>query len=308
MNQTTDGDQHAPAVGVTADGYFLIVWQASGQDGDGYGVFGRWFDSLGVAIGDEFQINTATLADQIKPDVDIGTGSGGTFAVVSWQGQDAEDTGIIAKWFTGVGDQAGSAEVVVNSDILGSQLNPSVAMAPDAHQFVVAWQGPDNSSGEEETSVEVFGQLFAFATDTFEISGEEFVVNSTLEHDQVDAAVAMNASGAFVVGFVNEGQSASGSDVYVRRFDSTGMAIGSDILVNQETSRPQRAPAVGMDADNRFIVSWQSSHQEPDPFSWGVFAREYDASGLPVQNEFLVNTLVAGPQTNAVVSLEVTGL
>ena len=56
-----------------------------------------------------------------------------------------------------------------------------------------------------------------------------------------------------------------------------------------------------------FIVSWQSSHQDPDPFSWGIFAREYDATGTPVQDEFLVNTLVAGPQTNPVISVNEAG-
>ncbi len=307
VNQTTTGDQHAPAVAVTATGEFLIVWQASGQDGDGYGVFGQWFGSTGTPIGTEFQINTATLGDQIKPDVAIGTGVDGTFAVVSWQGLDSDDTGVFAKWLTGIGDTTGSAEFMVNTDEIGSQLNPAIAMAPDAHQFGVVWQGPDNSTGEAETSVEVFGQLFVFETDAFEFAGSEFVVNSMLEHDQVDAAIAMSRSGAFVVGFVNEGQEASGSDVYVRRFDPAGTALGDDMLVNQVTSRPQRAPAVGMDSDGRFIVSWQSSHQEPDPFSWGIFAREYDTTGTPVQDEFLVNTLVAGPQTTPVVALNETG-
>ena len=135
VNQTTDGDQHAPAVAVTADGYFLIVWQGSGQDGDGYGVFGRWFDPEGMALGNEFQINTTTVADQIKPDVAIGTGADGTFAVVSWQGQDAEELASSPSGLPGIGDQTGSSEMIVNSDTLGSQLNPAIAMAPDAHQF-----------------------------------------------------------------------------------------------------------------------------------------------------------------------------
>ncbi len=309
VNQQTLGDQHAPAVAVTADGYFLIVWQGNSpeSDGQGYDIFGAWFDPAGNRVGSEFPINTSQVDDQIKPDVALGTGIDGTFAVVTWQGQDSSGAGIRGKWLTGVGDEVGSAELIVNSDEFGDQLNPAIAMASDAHQFVVIWQGPDNSVVLEEASVEVFGQRYVYVSDSFDSSGTEFVVNEIVERDQVDAAIAMNAAGAFVVAFVGEGQQASGSDVHVRRFDASASPLGGDMLVNQETARPQRAPAVGLDNQGRFLVAWQSSHQEPDPFSWGIFAREYNALGVPVQDEFLVNSLTSGPQTGSVVAMDGTG-
>jgi hypothetical protein len=50
--------QLAPQVSTAPDGAFVVVW-SSGQDGDGYGMFGRRFER-GTQPGPEFQINSYT--------------------------------------------------------------------------------------------------------------------------------------------------------------------------------------------------------------------------------------------------------
>ena len=46
----------SPAVAVGESGNFVVVWQSDGQDGSGWGVFGRRFTREGVALGGEISI------------------------------------------------------------------------------------------------------------------------------------------------------------------------------------------------------------------------------------------------------------
>jgi hypothetical protein len=41
INTTAGGNQRAPQVASDGNGNFIVVWQSEGQDGDGFGVFGR---------------------------------------------------------------------------------------------------------------------------------------------------------------------------------------------------------------------------------------------------------------------------
>lgn len=60
VNTYTTDDQYASSVAADAAGNFVVVWQSFGQDGSGLGVFGQRYDSTGLPVGSEFQVNTAT--------------------------------------------------------------------------------------------------------------------------------------------------------------------------------------------------------------------------------------------------------
>lgn len=66
-NRSTARDQARPAVAVDAAGNFLVVWQSRGQDGDGWGVYGRRFDARGESLGGEFRVNDVVEGDQSLP-------------------------------------------------------------------------------------------------------------------------------------------------------------------------------------------------------------------------------------------------
>ena len=70
VNQYVTSNQAAPNIAANpATGGFQIVWQSDGQDGNGWGVYGRNFTSLGVAVGGEISLADMTVGDQITPDV-----------------------------------------------------------------------------------------------------------------------------------------------------------------------------------------------------------------------------------------------
>jgi hypothetical protein len=51
-----------------AEGDFVVAWAGAGN-GDADGIFARRFDSLGLAQGDEFRVNTFTTGVQANCDV-----------------------------------------------------------------------------------------------------------------------------------------------------------------------------------------------------------------------------------------------
>jgi len=300
VNAGTEGDQSAPAIAGDAAGNVLIVWQSKEEDGEGYGVFGQWFDSTGAALGTQFLVNSATAGDQQAPTVAMDDAGR---AVVAWQsaGQDGEGWGIYYKRYDSIGDTTG-IETMAHEEFVGDQQAPTVAAAATSGSFLIAWQGPGAAEEEEEASVEIFARLFDVAAVP---QGTEFQVNTESLHDQVAPAAAMDSAGNAIVVWQAEGQQGSGSDVFGQLLNSSGGHVGSEFRVNDTTSGGQRGPAVSTDADGNFLITWQSIHQ--DGFSWGIFGREYDASGNTLEDEFQINTRVQGPQTSPGVDTNAAG-
>ncbi len=96
INGTTAESQLRPRLAMDSSGDFVVAWTSQGQDGQGYGVFARQFDSSGRPVGPEFQVNTYTFGGQARPDVAIS--DFGSF-VVSWTDyiQDGSGTAIFAR-------------------------------------------------------------------------------------------------------------------------------------------------------------------------------------------------------------------
>ncbi len=100
VNTYTTGSQAAPAVGIDADGDFVVAWESLSQEGVGsYGVFARRFSSAGNALGVDFQVNSFTAGSQSK--AAVASAADGDF-VVAWNGdlQDGDYFGVFAQRFT----------------------------------------------------------------------------------------------------------------------------------------------------------------------------------------------------------------
>ena len=299
VNTTVLDDQSAPAIATDGSGNVLIVWQS--KDTSGYGIFGRWYQ--GGAFGDEFQLNSTLTGDQTSPDVAIDEAGR---AVVAWQstGQvGGSGADVVYVTLASIGSTTLSVEKLVSDSdkLAGDQLAPRVAAsARDANaannQFVIVWQGP----GPE--SVDVFARRL---DSTAAPSGGQFPVNSIVEKDQILPDLGMDAAGNVVFVWQSEGQTGSGSDVYARRMTAAGSLSGSDELVNETKTRPQRLPSVAMDADGNYLVSWQSQHQ--DGYSWGIYRQGFNSAGGLVGGEVIVNHRVEGPQTAPTVASNTSG-
>ena len=69
INSYLYGDQYQPRLASGPSGC-LAVWTSMGQDGDREGVFGRFLAGGSRVSGDEFQVNTTWVSQQLDPDVE----------------------------------------------------------------------------------------------------------------------------------------------------------------------------------------------------------------------------------------------
>jgi hypothetical protein len=301
INTTTTDRQREAATCSDATGNFVVVWQSYDQDGDGYGIFARRFDSSGAPRGSEFQVNTFTDYSQEHPAV--ACDADGDFVVV-WDGgeQDGDGYGIFGQRIDRNGAKAG-AEFRVNSYTTGTQQWPVVA-ATAGGDFVVVWESYDDQDGD---SYGVFGKRFTAAGAA---QGSEFQVNAFTPYSQQKPALGIGANGEFTVAWSSP-DAGDGSDVFARHFTAGGVPVGtSEFRVNTYTAGDQGALAdeghvvsVGRGSNGTFLIAWQSTGigiPTQDGDGSGVFAQRFTgaAAGCPgdcdAGGSVSVNELVTG--------------
>jgi hypothetical protein len=250
-------------------------------------------------VGPEFQVNTYTDGDQDYPAVAMD--AAGDF-VVAWRsyGQDGDSWGIYAQRYDKMGAPQG-AEFQVNTYTTSYQDSAHVAMDA-AGDFVIVW----DSYGQDGDGSGIYAQRYTAVGET---QGSEFQVNTYTDGDQNFPAVAMNATGDFVVAWVSYGQDGSGWGIYAQRYDKTGAPQGSEFQVNTYTTGnqyyPAVFPAVAMDAAGDFVVAWTNHGQ--DGSLDGIFAQRYDKTGAPQGFEFQVNTYTTSYQNSPAVAMDAAG-
>jgi len=257
VNSYTTSLQQRPKAAIAGNGSFIVVWESYLQDGNSYGIFGRRYDSSGLPLGPDFQVNTYTTSQQYKSAV--AADSAGNFIVV-WSGQDAAPRGVIAQRYDASGARIGS-EFVVNTYTTSSQYRPSVAMAPDG-RFMVVWE----TFGQDGSSWGVAGRRF----DASGVAqGADFLVNTYTTGDNRNPAVAADAAGNFVVTWNSPNEDGNALGIFGRRYDVAG-SPDPPFRVNTYTTGDQFASAVGAASNGDFVVAWYSPQ---DGDMTGVFAQ-----------------------------------
>jgi carbonic anhydrase/acetyltransferase-like protein (isoleucine patch superfamily) len=187
-------------------------------------------------------------------------------------------------------DRNGSPRAAAFQVTLDSYWGHAVATAA-AGSFVVAWSDTGGVLGAQR-----FDDLGAPI-------GASFVVVESVPYGGYFPAVAMNDVGDFVV--VGASWYERQYDVFGRRYDRSGAAVGAQFQVNLFTPSEQNFPAAAMAPDGSFVVVWQSTPSGSEDND--VFARRYDAGGSPVGGEIQVNTHTALFQGSPDVALGADG-
>ncbi|MDP3856771.1 MAG: Calx-beta domain-containing protein, partial [Stagnimonas sp.] len=92
---------------------------------------------------------------------------------------------------------------------------------------------------------------------------------------------------------------------YAQRYNAAGTPQGSEFKVNTTTANNQSDPAIAMDADSDFVVSWASNSQ--DGSLYGIYAQRYNAAGTPQGSEFRVNTYTTNNQDSPAIAMAADG-
>src|SRR4051812_11701803 len=156
------------------------------------------------------------------------------------------------------------------------------AIASDVNgNFVVAWT-------HETPGVAPFSDVYArrYLADGTPLGGE-FVVNTYTSDIERNPSVAMDASGEFVVAWQAAGQDGAGYGIYAQRFNAIGQRVGGEFRVNTTTVSDERNPAVAMDAEGDFVITWSLGDNVGRDF--GIYAQRYDSAGGRVGGEVRVD-------------------
>lgn len=130
--------------------------------------------------------------------------------------------------------------------------------------------------------------------------GAEFQVNTYTTGLQIEPAIGADALGNFVVVW-RSGHDGPGWGVFGQRFDSAGQPAGREFLVPSETAQTQWQPKVAMFGQAEFVTTW-SVYEQPE-----VFGRRFDGAGLPLANDFQVNSYTFAQQNTTAVAARSAG-
>jgi len=278
-----------PAVVADDSGNFLVVWQSAGQQMNGSHVLGRRFDSSGLPLTEEFQIDTAT-SDGIRSRARVGRGVDGTF-LVAWRADNvAETTRIEARQLGPDGEPMGDP-FQVNSprSVAGDYYLSPPAVAATGQGFVVLW-----SSGfrrNEYFDNNIVSQVYGRRVVDGAPAGVDFLASTLTEPDvatQNEIDVATMPDG-FVVAWAAGEVFSFDSDFEVRArvFDAEANPLGTEWVVGQEG---MRGPEVAANNAGHFMVAWATDRLVDYPIPSHVLARTFEPDGSPAGAEFEVST------------------
>ena len=253
-----------PSVAALSNGNFVVVWQASGANDAGQGIYSQIFSSSGVKIGSETHVNTYTTNNQYLPVVNA-LADGGYAVAWNSTGQNGQSNGVYAQEFSSQGIKNGSEIKLTIGDNWGSILAPSFTQITNGNLVNVSY------SADLTTIRTLDGTLVTTASYGW----------------RYDPSISALQNGNYVVACF------SGGDVAVDIFTSTGAVVNS-MMANTYATSTQRFPAVKTLSNGNFVVTWNSQYQDGD--GWGVYAQLFTQDGVKVGSEIAVNSITAGDQ------------
>jgi hypothetical protein len=277
------------AVAIMEDGSFAVLFPKA--DGAGQALAARWYTPWAEADGSD-----AVVTRSFAPDFSLSTRGDGGFVAV-WEGSTPSARARVFK-----PDHSAGSEIVVDA----AGIDPAVAVGPQGG-FVVAWRkGQILAQRFTPQGLAVGG---SFVVDSG-VSGSGIGAGNNLhigkdgdgnflilwsagstvfgrrysaDTQPIDGLLRMQAGanydaavggkGNFVLVWEAPDPGSQGTNVFARRFKSTGAPLGPQLRVNQHSKGSQAAPQVGIGADGGFVVVWQSL---PDAIPSGIFARRFD--------------------------------
>ena len=232
INTQTGGSQRGPAVAVSEDASFAVVWHAILDEASGWDTFARVFAGDGTPSGEQFRVNSYTTGTQMRPA--LAAGVDGTF-VVTWNEHDeGRGSNVVARRIGPNGPET-EPELRVNDSSNEPQFAPGIAALP-AGEFVVAW----GAGGAYSTYDRIFVRLLD--------------VDAVPTGAQVE--VGADASIDFSYGVPDVSASQDGRFVVVW----TGYDIESHGILASRFSTTEIGPVCGDANDDTFIRSGDALH------------------------------------------------
>jgi hypothetical protein len=240
-----------PVIARSDNGGFTVAWESTPA-----GIYARRFDASGEALGEAIPVTAHGWTPAIGPDGDGGFD-------VAWEEEETSKA-IYARRFDASGEALGEA-ITVSTIAEGSLYSPSIATSAGGG-FTVVWE---RAKG--------FGESHAVAR-RFDASGEplggEIELWEATGERQESPVSAADSAGGFDAAWLAPGPGVDEDDIYVRRFDASGNALGPATHVGTAVADH---PAIAADPGGGFTVAWRGEQSgSPGP---QVYLKRFDASG-----------------------------
>ncbi|MDA8016715.1 MAG: hypothetical protein MPN21_04630 [Thermoanaerobaculia bacterium] len=184
------------------------------------------------------------------------------------------------------------AEFPVNNETTGNQDWPRVSADGDGN-FVVVWQSASDDVDTAGTSVH--GRRYDSSGTAL---GTQFLVNTYTTYSQSFPDVESTTDGRFVVVFQGGYNPGDYNEIFARRFDTTGTAVGNEMQVNTIATADQSRSVVAMDSSGGFAVAWTRDCCPPggDASAKSVAFQRFSSAGVAIGGELQTNTFTTGSQ------------
>lgn len=291
------GAHSAPSVAALADGNFLVSFVAS--NGANNNIEGEVWSAAGSLVRSQQSIAASGLDDD--PDA-AALGSG---AVVVWRDPNGnfdqvndptKSSDILVRTFdaVGVGGAVATANLV-NISVFGDQNDFDPVVATSAAGMAVVWRWTAFGSPTSDIYASIYNASGVNLA-------KEISLCQVTSGDQEMPAVTWLNGGTFAVAWVDRSGALPGSgyDIRCRVFNSSGVGLTNDILVNGTLASGQTQPAIAALANGGFVIAWTDlvSHTGGDASGSSIKMQAFDGAGNKSGGEIVVNTTAALDQSD----------
>lgn len=288
---TANGTVNSPSVAINSAGNFVVAW-ADDNDGNGsFQVKARGFSFEGAQRIATKTINSVASGQQWKPA--IAMADNGDHVIV-WEDNKDGTWDIGMRGFLDSGAEKFS-QVMANSTLPGTQMQPDIAMKKDSGDFVVIWADDNDGNGLYEILARAFN-----ADGTQRLSERTINVNSP--GNQLNPSVDMDTNGNWYTAWEDNGMSGNGYQIAVNAFSHGGTRRhSSDLKVNTVTNvtagfgaEARKLPRVSGHKSGRYIVAWADDMDGNTEYQ--VLARGMSGTALSLAVKSLNGTVTKSPE------------
>ncbi|MEO0769607.1 MAG: CARDB domain-containing protein, partial [Cyanobacteria bacterium J06649_4] len=254
--------QTRPVIANDDAGNTVVLWSRR-ESSNQWNIYGQRLDSQGLAIGEEFLVNSATSSyDQLPA---LAMTSSGEF-VATWNQWNSSEYryDVYAQRFDALGNQVGD-HLLVSSDTSSSHIDSQVVIRDDGN-FVVTWTSEDRYSGKLSLHARIFG------SDGIPL-GEPIEISDTLGQ-QKNSTLAIDSVGNFLITW--ESTERGASDIMARWYGPEGAPKGDAFIVSGEDADAKEAPAITIDDSGNSVISWIG--KEPYSYGGNIFVQRFSVS------------------------------
>ncbi len=233
VNQTTQSNQKAPALGELPDGRLAVAWVSEQQRSEGSSdIYIRVLNPDLSSASSELRVNGSKNVCANPSVAVLATGA----VVVAWSQKDVDKPrdgwDVASRVFDSTSMTFGD-EQTCNETVPGDQYAPQISVI--GSDTFVCW----TSFGQDGSREGVYGR-FILASGGTERTSPEFLVNTTTRNQQLHPAVASDSSGKILVVWSAFKSLATGFDVMAQRFSRNSLPLeapGAPIVTPISSSR-----------------------------------------------------------------------